>query len=165
MSTFSVDQHGKRGGFIMKNEPFVNWSRSIIRRMSHACVLLALAALYVGDVMAAGERFTEQGGYLTRAIHDLLVADNFCTNSKECHALIPGFVGHGDRVRITFYEIGEKNSEAFAAIIKFVIKDGIRITEGVPITIMGYRETHQQYMDSGIFAKSVKPFLILEIKQ
>lgn len=149
----------------MKNGPFVNCSPSPIRRISRACALLVLAALYVGNVMAAGERFTEQGGRLSAAIKGLLVERGFCNAPHDCHQLLPSYGGHGDRVRSTFYEVGDKNSDAFAAVIELVVKDGIRITGGVPITITGYRETHQQYMDSGVFAKSVKPFLILEVER
>lgn len=149
----------------MKDGPFVSWPRSSVQRTSRACALLVLAVLCVGDVMAAGERFTEQGGRLSAAIKDLLVEQGFCNAPHDCHQLLPSYGGHGDRVRSTFYEVGEKNSEAFAVVIKFVVKDGIRITGGVPITITGYRETHQQYLDSGFFAKSVKPFLILEVER
>lgn len=112
-----------------------------------------------------GERYTDQGGRLSAATIDMLIAKGFCKTPRECHGFLPRYGGHGDRVRTSFYEIGKKNSQAFHAVIELVIQDGIRITDGVPITIRGYRETHEEYRKSGLFLKDVKPFLILEVNK
>lgn len=121
--------------------------------------------LFNSEVMAMGERYTEQGGKLSAATVEVLISDGFCRTSQECHSFLPGYVAHGDRVRIAFYGVGEKNIQALNAVIGLVIKDGIRITDGVPITITGYRELYEEYRKSGIFWKSVEPFLILEVNK
>lgn len=112
-----------------------------------------------------GERYTDQGGRLSVATTDILIAKGFCKTPRECENFLPGYGSHGDRVRISFYEVGKNNSQAFNAVIELIIQDVIRITDGVPITIAGYRETYEEYRKSGLFSKGVKPFLILEVNK
>lgn len=112
-----------------------------------------------------GERYTEQGGRLSAAYLNMLIARGFCKTYQDCHDFLPAYHGHGDRVRFAFYEVGRNNIHAFSAIIEFVVRDGIRLTGGVPITITGYRETFDKYRESGLFFKDIKPFLVLEVNK
>ena len=157
----TIDRIKGRVGYEM-NEKFRLF---FFYRASAACILVAFVALFSTEVIAMGERYTEQGGRLSAATVEILIAQNFCKTSRECHDFLPGYVAHGDRVRIAFYDIGDKNIQAFNVIIELVIKDGLRITDRVPITIKGYRESHEEYRKSGVFWKDVKPFLILEMNK
>lgn len=115
-----------------------------------------------------GKRFTEQGGRLSKAMNEVLLSRGFCKTPRECYDILPGYVDHDDRVRINFYEVGEKNFAAFTAVVNLTLKDGVRITGGVPITIQAYRETHEEYRTSGLFFvwfREVKPFLIMEVNK
>jgi hypothetical protein len=126
---------------------------------------MVLATLFSTGAGAMGEKYTEQAGRLRIAMLDMLVAKGFCRAHRECYDLLPTTGGHGDRVRYAFYEVGTNNIHAFMAIIEFVVRDGIRITGGVPITITGYREPFDKYRESGLFFKDVKPFLVLEVNK
>lgn len=130
-----------------------------------AWLLIVFTSLFNLGAIAMGEKYAEQGGRLSAAIKDMLIVKGFCKTPRDCHDLLPSYGGHGDRVRSAFYEVGERNSEAFNAIVGLVVQDGIRITSGTPITITGYRETHEEYRKSGVLSKDVKPFLILEVSK
>lgn len=115
------------------------------------------------EVRAMGERYNKQGGELNRAITNILQQEGFCKTNVECSRFLPKYISHGDKVRASFYEIGDNNSKAFLSVVSLVVKDGINITEGVPISILGFRKSHEEYRRSGVFFKSVKPFFSLEI--
>lgn len=133
-------------------------------KIIHA-LLLVFITINSLEVRAMGERYTKQGGNLSIAINKMLIQDGYCKTNKECFELLPGYGGHGDKVRFSFYQIEDSNSEAFLSIISLVMKEGMSITEGVPISILGFRETHQEYLKSGVFLNSVKPFFVLEINK
>lgn len=140
-------------------------SLSFIRLALTACFLIAFMTPLSTGAKAMGEKYTDQGGRLTAAINEMLISKGFCKSARDCNDFLPGYVGHGDQVRIAFYQVNEKNHQAFSAIIELVIKDGIRITGGVPIAVTGYRETQEEYRRSGVISKNIKPFLILEINK
>lgn len=126
-------------------------------------LLLVFIAINSMEVRAMGEKYNKQGGELNRAITNMLQQEGFCKTDVECSRFLPKYISHGDKVRTSFYEVGDNNSKAFLAVVSLVIKDGIHITEGVPISILGFRESHEEYRRSGVFFKSVKPFFSLEI--
>lgn len=110
-----------------------------------------------------GKRYAEQGARLTAALNNLLLSKDFCRTPRECHDLLPGTLETDTMVLIHTYGIGEKNQLAFLAVIEFVLSDGIRITNGVPITIKAFRETSDEYRESGVVIKNVKPFATIEV--
>lgn len=128
-------------------------------------LLLVFITINSMEVRAMGEKYNKQGGALNRAITNMLQQEGFCKTNVECSRFLPKYISHGDRVRTSFYEIGDNNSKAFLSVVSLVVKDGVNITEGVPISILGFRESHEEYRRSGVFFKSVKPFFLLEISK
>lgn len=112
-----------------------------------------------------GEKYSEQGGRLTSALRAALIAHGYCHSPQECQKLLPGTAAHGDRVRIAYYEVNDRNISALMFLIDMVVRQGIDITGGIPITITAYKETHEEYRESGFFLKGVKPFMILEVNK
>lgn len=114
--------------------------------------------------MAMGEKYAEQGGRLTGVLRTAMIEKGFCKSPQECHSLLPATVGHGDKVRIAYYEISDRNIEALSFLVEIVVRRGLEITSGVPISIVAYKQSHEEYRTSGIFS-SVKPFLALEVNK
>lgn len=112
-----------------------------------------------------GEKYDEQGGRLTGVLRSALIEKGFCSSPQDCQRLLPGTAAHGDRVRVSYYEINEKNTSALLFLIDMVIRDGLAITDGVPITVTAYRESHEKYRKSGVFLKDVTPFFVLEVNK
>lgn len=127
--------------------------------------VVTLTILIYSHSILAGEQFTEQGGKLTAAINKELIRKDLCKTPRDCNDLLPGYVAHGDRVRIALYEVSEKNGKALNAVVEFIVNDGMKITGGIPITLTGYRETQEEYRNSGLLFKGIKPFLILELNK
>jgi hypothetical protein len=118
--------------------------------------------------IGAGEGYTRQGHDLGEAIINALMEKGYCRKTEkdiDCVHNIPVFVGNGNRIHKSYYEIGEQNREMFLFIVNFVARKGVEITGGVPISIYGYHETHEEYRTSGIFFKDVKPFFYMEINK
>jgi len=136
--------------------------RWVIRIAAH--VLLLLAALSSIGVWAMGEKYAEQGGRLSGALRTALVTGGFCKTSQECQKLLPGTAGHGDRVRIAYYEVNDRNIKALSVLINMVVEQGISITSGIPITITAYKESHEEYRKSSVFSR-IEPFLVLEMNK
>ncbi|MCP5319289.1 MAG: hypothetical protein H7A12_00400 [Pseudomonadales bacterium] len=136
-----------------------------IVRIMVTSLFVFLTLQFSVEASAMGEKYSDQGGNLSSAVKRMLIAKGFCDTPEKCYDLLPAYGGHGDRVRSTFYGISGSNRDAFRAVLDFAITDGLRVTDGVPITIRGYHETHEEYIESGIFFKSIKPFLILEINK
>lgn len=114
---------------------------------------------------AMGKTFSEQGRQLSILLNRVLISKGMCESPPDCFNLLPGFTDHDDRVRINYYEVGNQNFAAFLEVIDFVLKDGLNVTDGTPITITAHRETHNEVRKSGIFIKNVKPFMTLEVNK
>lgn len=143
----------------MKNKQLIHY----LRLVASTVFIAAFIAAFPNKSCAMGERYTAEGGALSKAITDTLMSKGFCKTAQECQVLLPSYGGHGDQVRIAFYEIGPRNIHAFDVVTSLVIKDGCQITSGIPIIITGYKETHEKYRQSGLFFKSAKPFVTLEV--
>lgn len=127
-------------------------------------ISLVLTMFFYRGAMAMGERYAEQGGRLTGVLRTAMIEKGFCRSTQECQNLLPGTAAHGDRVRIAYYEVSERNIEALSFLVGIVIRHGLEITSGVPITITAYKESHEEYRKSGFFS-SIKPFLAVEVNK
>lgn len=117
------------------------------------------------EVYAMGKKYSEQGAKLTAAMNSALLSKGFCKTPRECYDLLPGTLETDTRVLVHFYGVGEKNHPAFLTVVALALTDGIRITGGVPITINAFRETQDEYRESGLVIKNVKPFVIIEVNK
>lgn len=110
-----------------------------------------------------GKKYSEQGGKLTAAMNNVLLLKGFCRTPRECYDLLPGTLETDTMVLVHFFEVGDKNYEAFITAIELVLREGVRITGKVPITIRAFRETHEEYRKSGLIIKDIKPFMVMEV--
>jgi len=112
---------------------------------------------------AAGKTYSPQGTRLTKAINDALLSKGLCQTPRQCHDMLPGTLETDSKVLIQFFNVSELNHPALSAAVALTLSDGTKITEGVPITVEAFRESHDEYRKSGIFFKGVKPFVTLDV--
>lgn len=130
-----------------------------------ACILGSVFCFLSPGVYAMGKKYSEQGAKLTAAMNSTLLAKGFCKTPRECYDLLPGTLETDSRVLIHFFGVGEKNHSALLVVIALSLTEGIRITGGVPITIKAFHETQDEYRDSGLVIKTIKPFATVEVNK
>lgn len=127
-----------------------------MKKIQYLSIIFFLCCFMVG----CGEKYTKQGGDLSKKIEEHLIETGICSTRKECNAQLEVYVGHGNAVHYTIYN--PKNRKALAAFIKYVIENGIQITDGIPIFITVYPKSRQSYGNS-IFRS--KPIIKIEVSK
>ena len=130
-----------------------------------ACLVGGIFLFSSLGVYAMGKKYSEQGAKLTAAMNSALLSKGFCKTPRECYDFLPGTLETDTRVLVQFYGVGEKNHHAFLIVVALSLTDGMRITGGVPITIKAFHETQDEYRESGLVIKNVKPFAIIEVNK
>jgi hypothetical protein len=121
-------------------------------------IFTLLSAFFCNLSLAMGEKYSEEGHKLSRAIDANMIKEGFCKNTLECFQLIDSYGGHGNQVNLTFYKA--KNPELIKSIVGFVLVNGLKNTNGVPIKLYFHTETRES-QGNLIFKKS--PTIYLEI--
>lgn len=105
-----------------------------------------------------GEKFTDEGNALGKAINEHLIAQMLCKDYADCKNKVEIYGGHGNQVNFTAYAV--KDTRLVYALIGFVASEGMRITKGVPISVSFYPEPHEHYVNTINFSK---PTINLEV--
>lgn len=134
------------------------------RRLCILAIAVASVGLWPVAANAAGKRHAEAGAKLTAAINKTLLEQVFCHSARACHDLLPVTLETDSEIVVSFFAVGVRNEAAFLAAVTLALKDGVRVTEGLPITMHGFRETEERHRRSGLFIKDVKPFVTIELK-
>lgn len=133
-------------------------------KVRNRLLVVACLASAWSCISSAGERFTEAGNALGRAIDEELIRRRFCNDAAGCQRVLEIYGGHGDQVNFTAYGINDRNRDALAIVVEVITRRGLSITGGIPIKFQGRRMTHDEYIGSGIFrARDV--VLTLEVKR
>lgn len=108
-----------------------------------------------------GEKYSEQGSQVAKAVNQILVKKGICKpDLSDCTKKLTMYGGHGNRVNFSIYN---PDKRALAAMVEFLIDDGIRITEGVPIHIYVYANSRESY--GSLLFSAPKPVIYLEINK
>jgi hypothetical protein len=118
-----------------------------------------IAAFSTSNVFAMGEKYSEQGHALYRRIFLDLREKGYCDEKSLCSSKIHAYGEHGDRVNLNFY--GTTDKKIIGAIMECVAKDGLVVTDGVPITIRFYSKSKEELLGLKYFTKT--PAIIMEI--
>lgn len=111
-----------------------------------------------GFLSGCGEKYSEPGHLLFQEIHKHLINSGICISKKECYKKFEIYGGHGNRVNFSVYN--QKDNNELAKLIGFIIKQGFKITGGVPISVFVYQNERADY---GSFLISPKPMMTLRI--
>jgi hypothetical protein len=124
-----------------------------------AVSVLLFVSLPNWPAMAMGEKYSEQGHTLSKAIYQELIRTGLCKDSDEVIARLPMYGGHGNQVNFSIYKPDRK---ILAATVEFLIAHGFEITGGIPIAIRVYPKSREEY---GNIVISPKPTIQLEIDE
>lgn len=138
--------------------------RALVMRIAVVAYLATLSALLLPSAAtASGKKYSSQGARLTQAINESLLSKGMCQTPRQCHDLLPGTLETDSKVVIQFFQVGALNQPAFLAAVSLTLSSGMKITEGIPIKIEAFRESHDEYRKSGVIMKAVKPFATIEV--
>lgn len=157
-----------KGGKLMNLVSIEFLQTHSFRRLMPVFVACLVGGIFLSSslgVYAMGKKYSEQGAKLTAAMNSALLSKGFCKTPRECYDILPGTLETDTRVLVHFYGVGEKNHSAFLTVIALSLTEGIRITGGVPITIKAFHETQDEYRESGLVIKNVKPFATIEVNK
>lgn len=126
--------------------------------------VLCAAGCLLSCVTQAGETYTPQGQALGAEIIKELVQRGYCTDAASCNKFLPRYYGHGDKVHFTCFGVTGINRPALAAVAELIVSRGIAITNGMPISLVAYSISHEEYRNRSVF-KSIRPILTLEIEK
>lgn len=105
-----------------------------------------------------GEKFTSEGNALGVAINEHLIAQKLCIDTSDCQKKVEMYGGHGNQVNLSAYAV--KDPKLVSAVMGFAASEGMRITNGVPISISFYAEAHGNHVNTFNFSK---PTIKLEV--
>lgn len=111
----------------------------------------------------AGDKFSEPGNSLYSAILDNIKQHNLCSTNQDCFNILKIYREDGDRIHLNMY--GQKNRTVSSLVTDFLIKNGIAITKGKPITLTVFEQEKDQ--TTGIKSITIKtePSIRLEINK
>lgn len=116
-------------------------------------------------LMGMGERYSEQGRALGKAVYEELIRQRFCTDFSDCQKKKPMYGENGDRVRLNLYGIQDR--ELLSKVFSMVAKDGMGITNGAPITLSAFPGQKADYLGLGFrnIFNLYEPIMRLEINK
>ncbi|MBK8676840.1 MAG: hypothetical protein IPN27_10795 [Cellvibrionales bacterium] len=88
------------------------------------------------NAFAIGEKNSKQGHALGKELFEILVQYKLCASVAECNQKRFIYGENGDRIYLNFYGISDRF--LIAKITGYVVENGLKITEGVPISIVFY---------------------------
>lgn len=121
--------------------------------------ILLLVNFFMGSAIAMGEKYSEQGQALSKAIDRELINSGLCKDYNDVKNKLLMYGGHGNQVNFSIYKPDRK---ILAATFEFLIAHGLEITGGVPIAIRVYPKSREEY---GNIVFSPNPTIQLEIKE
>lgn len=112
---------------------------------------------------AGGEQYRNQGHALGARIYEVLIQKHYCIDSNDCQKKEVMFGESGKRVNLNLYGIQEH--EIISDVLQMVMHEGIKITDGAPITISVYPKQKSEYLGIKSALISPEPTVRLEINK
>lgn len=125
-----------------------------IRRMALILCVCAVSLMLMG----MGEKYSKQGGRLSNRIVNVLITDGYC-QGQDCKGIVLG--EHGNRVNLQLY--GVRDQKVIASVLSMVAAEGLKITDGVPITIRFFAKPKNELL--GLKAFTANPSIIMEVNE
>lgn len=126
---------------------------------------IILVAIFVAitstDCLAIGEKYSQRGQALYKSIIETLINKGICVDNDDCTKKVSIYGEDGNQVNVNMYSATD--SMIVGAILGHVASDGLRITEGVPITVRVFREPKEKHLGFKAAFGLNKPAIILEV--
>ncbi len=125
-------------------------SQSVIFKIMSArrtvCIAAMLFFAFFGmiGVSMAGSGFSDQGNALYKALNEYLIAKGICKDNQSCHKIHQIYrEDGGERIYLNMY--GQTDKTLVSTITEFLVARGLKITDGMPITLHVFSGPHEQY--------------------
>lgn len=132
--------------------------------MRHCLKYLAILGLiwsHQTPALATGEKYASQGNRLSMAITQYLIEKKICVaGGQACSKKLETYGGHGNRVN---YSVYGADKQALSAMLTFIIEHGIKVTDGVPISVFVYPNSRISY--GSMLFNEPSPVLTLKVDQ
>lgn len=129
----------------------------------YATCFIAFVCMQSQNAMAIGEKYSEQGHVLYASIKKELIDSGKCNDDNSCKAVFDAYGEHGNRVNINIYSASDR--EVLSIIYGYTVAHGIKITNGVPITIKTFTESKEHHSGVKALFSSYKPSIIMEVNK
>ena len=113
-----------------------------------------LVGLLFSQVSFAGGGFTEQGNKLSEALYNELIKKRVCTDNHACFDALQMYGADSKRIYLSMY--GQKNMLFASEVVTFLIEKGLKITDGMPITLKVFPAPQSYYLGffKGLFGNN-----------
>lgn len=124
-------------------------------------VMVDFAGILMMGIMGPGERYTREGHALGEKVYQTLIQEGFCADLRDCQKKEPLFGEDGDRVHLNIY--GITDHRILSVIFAMVVREGMKTTNGVPVTLTAFQKPKKEYMGFNSFSK--KSMIQLEVNE
>ncbi len=121
-------------------------------------IWLLIATVFAISITGCGEPYRNEGDKLNEEIHKELIAQKMCNSTRECNQVFRASSSHDSQLN---YSVYAPNKLVLATAFKVVIEKGMKITNGVPISIKVYPKTREEYGNNPFYTSTIT----LEVKQ
>lgn len=125
-------------------------------------IAIMIFSFFGNNSFAMGEKNKAELNNLWSGLKNMLIKNGHCNSAEDCFRRIPIYGEGGDRVNLNIY--GPASRESILAILDFVAREGINITNGTPITIQVFPKEKKEYVNS-VVGHFSKPKIKLEVNE
>ena len=122
---------------------------------------MILTLMTIGCV--SGDKFSSQGKALYKSLLDEVIGQGICPGPQACSDVLQLYSEDGDRVYMNMY--GQADKTLGAIVAKFLLENGTRLTDGVPITLRIYPAQKSKYAGLGSIFGAAGESVVLEINK
>lgn len=124
---------------------------------------ILFVCIFVAVPLINGSRFSEPENVLYKNLIEELVNQNVCTDISSCPTQISLYRRSGGRIYFNLYN--QSNRDTAAIIGKFLVKNGIKLSNNMPITFTVYSTPKPALFDVRNLFKSDTELLKLDIEK
>jgi hypothetical protein len=94
------------------------------------------SCIFIATQLIKADHFSAQENVLYKTLIEELVNQKICTNSLNCATEINLYRSSGNRIYFNLYS--QTDMAIAASVGKFLVKNGIKLSKGMPITLKVY---------------------------
>ena len=136
-------------------------SKKILQKVILCCLISFLGFSYIEKSIAG--LYSQEGDQLLNELVENLIKENVCKNISQCNEMLWMWRRDGKKIELSMYE--QTDSFLSSHVTSFFIQHGIKITKGMPITLIIYSEPKTEYLDLKHFFINNGHLIKLDIKK
>ena len=124
---------------------------------------VVFACSFVGIQLIIANRFSEPENVLYKNLIEELVKQDVCKDRSSCANQISLYRRSGSRVYFNLYNQTDRTTAAIVG--KFLVQNGIKLSNNMPITFKAYSTPKKGYLDLDYYFGREKELLKLDIEK